>query len=45
MGFRRQDMMVFQLQITKSMHATPMTRDYMFEWERQQAGGRAVAAE
>jgi cyclopropane-fatty-acyl-phospholipid synthase len=37
LGFRYQQLMVFQIQITKSLRAVPLTRDYMFEWERQQA--------
>ncbi len=37
MGFRHENLMVFQVQLTKSLEAAPLTRDYMFEWERAQA--------
>ena len=37
MGFRYENLMVFQIQLTKSLDAVPLTRDYMFEWERAQA--------
>tara|TARA_Y100001934_G_C12374427_1_gene788366 strand:+ start:2476 stop:3747 length:1272 start_codon:yes stop_codon:yes gene_type:complete len=37
MGFRYENLMVFQLQLTKSLTAVPLTRDYMFEWEKSQA--------
>ena len=37
MGFRYENLMVFQMQLTKSLDAVPLTRDYMFEWERAQA--------
>ena len=37
MGFRYDNQMVFQMQLTKSLDAVPITRDYMFEWERAQA--------
>jgi len=33
-SFRHMGQTVAQLQITKSVDAAPMTRDYMFEWER-----------
>ena len=36
MGFRYENLMVFQLQIAKSLNAVPYTRDYMYEWERAQ---------
>jgi len=36
-GFRLLDLMVFQMQITKNINALPITRDYMLDWERQQA--------
>jgi len=35
MGFRYQNMMVFQLQLTKDQKALPFTRDYMHEAERE----------
>ncbi|MEW5421835.1 class I SAM-dependent methyltransferase [Amorphus sp. 3PC139-8] len=34
-AFRYQDMMNFQIQITRNQHALPLTRDYMLEAERQ----------
>lgn len=34
-GFRYQGLMVFQLQMTKSLTAVPLTRDYMYEAERE----------
>jgi cyclopropane-fatty-acyl-phospholipid synthase len=34
-GFRYQNLMVFQLQLTKDQNALPLTRDYMFEAERE----------
>ena len=37
MGFRYENLMVFQIQLSKSLEAVPLTRDYMFEWERAQA--------
>jgi len=36
MDFRYFGAMVFQLQIAKSFEAAPLTRDYMFEWEREE---------
>ena len=33
-GFRHNDQMVFQLQLSKRRDATPETRDYMVDWER-----------
>ena len=36
MGFRYENLMVFQLQVAKSLNTVPLTRDYMFEWERKQ---------
>ncbi|MDE2463696.1 MAG: class I SAM-dependent methyltransferase [Alphaproteobacteria bacterium] len=34
MGFRREGLVVFQVQIIKKIDALPITRDYMFETER-----------
>ncbi len=34
-AFRYQNMMVFQIQLTKKVDALPITRDYMFEEERR----------
>ena len=33
-AFRRQDLMVFQIQLAKQVDAVPLTRDYMLDWER-----------
>lgn len=37
MGFRHQGLMVVQVQLTRKQQSVPLTRDYMFEWERAQA--------
>lgn len=37
MGFRYENLMVFQIQLSASLGAVPLTRDYMFNWERAQA--------
>ena len=34
-AFRYQNLMVFQIQLTKDQGALPLTRDYMFDTERQ----------
>jgi cyclopropane-fatty-acyl-phospholipid synthase len=44
MGFRRQGMMVFQMQLAKSVAAVPLTRDYMVDWERQSGAASDRAA-
>ena len=36
MGFRYENLIVFQIQITKTLDTVPLTRDYMFDWERNQ---------
>ncbi len=36
-AFRRMGLMVAQIQLTKTVDATPLTRDYMVEWERTHA--------
>lgn len=45
LSFRHMNQMVFQMQIAKQPHAVPMTRDYMYEWERaaRQSPARRVA--
>ena len=43
MGFRHQGLMVVQVQLTRRQDALPLTRDYMFEWERAQAAREAAA--
>ncbi|MGH7118066.1 MAG: class I SAM-dependent methyltransferase [Acetobacteraceae bacterium] len=35
LAFRREGHMVFQIQIARSVHTVPLTRDYMFEAERR----------
>ncbi len=37
MAFRRMGMMVAQIQLTKSIDAVPLTRDYMARWEQAHA--------
>lgn len=34
-GFRYQNLMVFQIQLAKGLNALPLTRDYMFDRERE----------
>jgi cyclopropane-fatty-acyl-phospholipid synthase len=34
-AFRRSDLIVFQMQLTKAIDAVPLTRDYMLDWERE----------
>ena len=41
-AFRRQDFMVFQMQLAKTVDAVPLTRDYMIDWEREH---RAVSVQ
>ncbi len=36
-AFRSDDQMVFQLQFSKRLMTVPLTRDYMFDWERSHA--------
>ena len=36
MGFRYENLMVFQIQLSKSLETVPLTRDYMIDWERAQ---------
>jgi cyclopropane-fatty-acyl-phospholipid synthase len=36
MGFRHENLAVFQIQLAKSLDTIPLTRDYMFDWERSQ---------
>jgi cyclopropane-fatty-acyl-phospholipid synthase len=37
LGFRHQNLMVFQIQLSKQLDSVPLTRDYMLDWERRQA--------
>ena len=34
-GFRYQNLMVFQLQLAKEQHSLPLTREYMVDAERR----------
>jgi cyclopropane-fatty-acyl-phospholipid synthase len=43
-AFRRQDHMVFQMQLAKAVDAVPVTRDYMLGWEREHSGAADRAA-
>ena len=43
MDFRYLSTMVFQMQLTKDVNAVPVTRDYMFEWERNHPLTKKVA--
>ncbi len=43
-AFRRQDHMVFQMQLAKTVDAVPPTRDYMLDWEREHSGVAERAA-
>ena len=37
LAFRYGDNMVFQIQMSRGIKTVPMTRDYMFDWERKEA--------
>ncbi|HEY7690161.1 MAG TPA: cyclopropane-fatty-acyl-phospholipid synthase family protein [Dongiaceae bacterium] len=41
LSFRYMNQMVFQMQLTREQGAVPLTRDYMYEWER--SAGRMAA--
>ena len=45
MAFRYDDLMVFQIQLAKDRHAVPLTRDYIYDWERAESMQQAHAAE
>jgi cyclopropane-fatty-acyl-phospholipid synthase len=45
LSFRYGDLVVFQIQLAKDRHAVPLTRDYMYDWERAEGAQRAHAAE
>jgi cyclopropane-fatty-acyl-phospholipid synthase len=44
-GFRKRGQMVFQLQLAKRHDAVPLTRDYIYEWEREVVAQESQAAE
>ena len=35
LAFRRQNHLIFQMQLARTVGAVPLTRDYMFDWERE----------
>ena len=43
-AFRRQDHMVFQMQLSKAVDTVPLTRDYLVHWEREQSADSDRAA-
>jgi cyclopropane-fatty-acyl-phospholipid synthase len=43
-AFRRSGCMVFQMQLAKAVDSVPMTRDYMFDWEREGSAASDRAA-
>ncbi len=44
-SFRHRGQMVFQMQLTKTIDALPVTREYMAEWERRRGADAVQAAE
>ena len=44
LGFRHMGKMVAQIQLTKSIDAVPLTRDYMTLWEQAHAPAREAAS-
>jgi len=43
-AFRRQDHMVFQMQLSKAVDTVPLTRDYILDWEREHSAASDRAA-
>jgi cyclopropane-fatty-acyl-phospholipid synthase len=43
-AFRRQDLMVFQMQLAKAVDAVPLTRGYILDWEREHSAAPEQAA-
>jgi cyclopropane-fatty-acyl-phospholipid synthase len=43
-AFRRQDLIVFQMQLAKAVDTVPLTRDYMMEWEHAHSAASDRAA-
>jgi cyclopropane-fatty-acyl-phospholipid synthase len=43
MSFRYGNLMVFQIQLSRDIDAVPLTRDYMYEFERQSSPHRIAA--
>ena len=44
MAFRHGGLMVIQIQLAKALDAVPITRDYMFDWEREHSAATERAA-
>jgi cyclopropane-fatty-acyl-phospholipid synthase len=43
-AFRRQGLMVFQMQLAKAVDAVPLTRDYIVDWEHEHSAAPERAA-
>jgi cyclopropane-fatty-acyl-phospholipid synthase len=44
LSFRHDYNMVFQMQLSRGIRNVPLTRDYMFDWERQHAAKNAASS-
>jgi cyclopropane-fatty-acyl-phospholipid synthase len=44
LSFRHDYNMVFQMQLSRGIRNVPMTRDYMFDWERQHGAKSAASS-
>ena len=44
LAFRRGGLMVFQMQLARSLDVVPLIRDYIFDWEREHSAGVERAA-
>jgi cyclopropane-fatty-acyl-phospholipid synthase len=42
--FRRHEYMVWQMQLSRTVDAVPLTRDYALDWERAHGAGKAERA-
>ena len=45
LAFRRQGHVVFQMQLARAVDTLPLTRDYMFDWERAHMGSANSASD
>jgi len=45
LSFRNQGMLVFQMQLAKAVDTVPLTRDYMFDWERRYSAAPEKSSE
>jgi cyclopropane-fatty-acyl-phospholipid synthase len=45
LSFRNEGMLVFQMQMAKAIDAVPLTRDYMFDWERTHSAAPAKSSD